>query len=69
MQDVLCFGAPNEELRLTFRLRSGRMVWMTGFYFDGTYDGLLEGQPNVQLNKILIDAAREKAEKLFHLSI
>jgi hypothetical protein len=66
MQDVWWTGGPDETRRLTFAVASGRRVWVTGFFTDGTYDSLLEGRPDTEMNRQIVEEARAKAEQLFH---
>jgi hypothetical protein len=65
MQDVFCTGAPDETLRLTFSLDSGRRVWLTEFFFTATYDSLLSGRPDEDMNRSIVEQAAVKARELF----
>jgi hypothetical protein len=55
MQDVWFTGQPNQQRRITFKLASGRLVWIVSFRYSGTYDSLLEGRPNAEFNKRIIE--------------
>jgi hypothetical protein len=73
MQDVWFTGQPDQQRRIAFKLSSGRLVWVVAFRYSGTYDSLLEGGPNAELNKRIIDerlkASRLRAwDKLFLLT-
>jgi len=63
MQDVWLTGQPDQQRRITFRLSSGRLVWVVAFRLSGTYDSLLEGRPNADINKRIVDE-RLKASRL-----
>jgi hypothetical protein len=63
MQGVWFTGQPDQQRRITFKLSSGRLVWVVAFRYSGTYDSLLEGRPNPELNKRIIDE-RLKASRL-----
>jgi len=65
MQDVFCTGGPDEKLRLGFSLASGRRVWVTGFFFEATYDSLLLGRPDEDLNRHIVEETPVKARELF----
>jgi hypothetical protein len=66
MQDVWWTGGPDETRRLTFALAFGRRVWVCGFFCDGTYDSLLEGRPDAEMNRRIVEEALAKAQALFH---
>jgi hypothetical protein len=55
MQDVWFTGQPDQQRRIAFKLSSARLVWVVTFRYSGTYDSLLEGRPNAEVNKRIID--------------
>jgi len=52
-------GADNPfgESRISFRLASSRLVWVTDFSYSETYASLLDGWPREDLNEQIIEQA------------
>ena len=63
MQDVWFTGQPDQQRRIAFKLSSGRRVWVVTFRYSGTYDSLLEGRPDAELNKRILEE-RLRASRL-----
>jgi hypothetical protein len=63
MQDVWLTGQPDAQRRITFKLDSGRLVWVVTFRYRGTYDGLLEGRPTDEINRQIVEAELKTARR------
>ena len=64
MEDVFLTGGPNEQQRITFKLDSGRLVWVVTFRYAGTYDSLLEGRPDAKFNAEIMESELKTARRL-----
>lgn len=53
----------HSRMRIEIELTSGRPVWVVAFLYVGTYEGLIEGFPDDELNKRIVENCLRTARR------